>query len=214
MTGAMKISRAMPCTVSASMMSIHTSSARCQGTRSTSTASRSSDHCNASAAPASVGRPRLRSSAMILSRCSRLRFWPSFHFTLRARTVSVSARDFLERPAIHGVFGGHRRVPAVWLVVRHEPLLLRREHLGVIGDFRLALEDHRAVIGGREHRVGGVNPVRRDRAVHLIHLEGALRVREQIRELLVVAMQVDLDAVAEEQEGIEPDVRLPVGTRP
>ena len=33
----------------------------------------------------------------------------------------------------------------------------------------------------------------------------------QVRELFVGAMQVDFDGVAEEQEGIEPDVRLPVG---
>ncbi len=119
--------------------------------------------------------------------------------------------DFPERPAIHGVFGGHRRVSAIRLVVLHETLLLRREHLGIIRDHRLALEDHRAVIGGCEHRVGGVHPVRRDRAVHLVHLEGAFRVGGEIRGLLILVMQVHLDAVAEEQEGVEPDVRLAGG---
>src|SRR5688572_20022153 len=59
---------------------------------------RSTTHCNASAAPASVGRPRLRSSVMTRFSSSGLRFWPSFHFTLRVRTVSVTARITLKAP--------------------------------------------------------------------------------------------------------------------
>ena len=148
---------------------------------------------------------------MIFSRCSRLRFCAELPFHLARAHVQRERGDFLERAAIHRVFGGHGRV-AVGLVVRHEPPLLCREHFGVFGHFRLALEDHRAVIGRGEHRVGRVDPVRGDGAVHFVHFERALPVGEQVFELLIGAMQVDLDGLAEEQEWIEPDVRLAFGT--
>ena len=47
--------------------------------------------------------------------------------------------------------------------------------------------------------------------MHLVHFERALLVREQVFELLVRTMQMDLDGLAQEQEWIEPDVRLAFG---
>jgi hypothetical protein len=109
------------------------------------------------------------------------------------------------------VFGGNRLVAAIRLIVRHQSPLLRGKHLCVFGYLGVALEDHRAVIGGGEHGIGGVYPVRGDRAVDLADFERALLVREQVFELLIGAMQVNLDGRAEEQERIEPDVRLALG---
>jgi hypothetical protein len=67
------------------------------------------------------------------------------------------------------------------------------------------------VIGRGEHGIGCVDPVRRDGAVHFVDLEGALLVGPQVFELLIRAMQVYFDDLAQEQEWIEPDVRLAFG---
>jgi hypothetical protein len=57
-----------------------------------------------------------------------------------------------------------------------------------------------------------VDPVRRDGAVHFVDLERALLVGKQIFELLIRTMQVYFEGLAQEQEWIEPDVRLAFGT--
>ena len=44
----------------------------------------------------------------------------------------------------------------------------------------------------------------------LVHFEYALLTGAQVHELFIGAMQVDLDGVAQEQKGIEADVRLAV----
>jgi hypothetical protein len=92
----------------------------------------------------------------------------------------------------------------------HEPLLLRGQHFGVLGHFRLALEDHAAVKRGREHRVRRVYPMRWNGSVDFIHFERAFLAGTQVGELFVVAMQMDFDCRPQEQEGVQPDVRLPI----
>jgi hypothetical protein len=49
------------------------------------------------------------------------------------------------------------------------------------------------VIGGGRHRALGIDPVRRHGREHLVDLERAARARLEVRELIVGAVQVDLD---------------------
>jgi hypothetical protein len=120
--------------------------------------------------------------------------------------------DFVERPAVHGVPGGHGRMAAIRLIVLHEALLLRSEHFAVPRHRCIAFEYHGAMVRSGEHGVGRVHPVRGYRAQHFVDLEHAFAVGREIGVLLVVAVQVHLDAVAEEHERIQPDVRLSFGT--
>ncbi len=92
------------------------------------------------------------------------------------------------------------------LVSREQPPLLRRDGLRVLGNPRLALEDHGPVVSGRRATVLGMDPVRRDHSQDLVDLEHAAGTGLQVLDLFVRSDKVQIQGFLIVYERVEADV--------
>jgi len=108
------------------------------------------------------------------------------------------------RRPIQRIIWCHWPKPAFRLIAGEQTHLLLGQHGRLPGHHCLALEDDRSVVCRRHDGILRMHPIGGDDAEDVVDFESAARVTLEVGELLVVPVQVHLDAVALVGEGDSP----------